>query len=108
MPTAGRETSTDVRCDAAAPHEPAAVQCESAVRRELALLPMVGEWPDLDVWERERRARILDDIARRIREDGPRVAVPADERGRQFLPFAALNGFDDMVAETERRANERE
>lgn len=80
---------------------------KDAVQRELDLLPSVDEWPDLDVLERERRACVLADIARHVREDGPRVAVPAADRGRQFLPFAALNGFDDMVAETERDANDR-
>jgi hypothetical protein len=74
---------------------------DEAIRRELAALPTVDEWRGLDAMERDRRALVLADIAQRVREDGPHQAVPADDRGRQFLPFDALKGYDEMVAQTE-------
>ena len=38
------------------------------------------------------------------------VARPFPERARQFMPFAALNGFGELIAQVERetqRANEQ-
>lgn len=58
--------------------------------RELAALPDVGEWPNLSPAEREYREQVLSDIARRVAAEGSRVATPSPDRGRQFLPFAAL------------------
>ena len=58
--------------------------------RELASLPDVGEWPNLSPAEREYREQVLNDIARRVAAEGPRTATPSPDRGRQFLPFAAL------------------
>lgn len=40
--------------------------------------------------EREYRSQVLDDIARRVVAEGVRHAAPSPDRGRQFLPFAAL------------------
>ena len=51
--------------------------------------------------ERERRAWTLDQIRRRILEDGPRRAVASPERGRLFMPFAALEGYGEMLVEAE-------
>lgn len=56
--------------------------------------------------ERERRTLVLADIAQRIRADGPHRAVPSDDRGRQFLPFDALKGYDEMVAQAEGAADD--
>ena len=58
--------------------------------REVAALPDVGEWPNLSPAEREYREQVLNDIARRVAAEGPRTATPSPDRGRQFLPFAAL------------------
>lgn len=56
----------------------------------------------LPALEQERRARILDDIRQRIALDGPRVAVPSPDRGRLFMPFAALKGYERLVEEAAR------
>ena len=46
----------------------------------------------------------LDKIARRVAADGVRVSAPSAERGSQFMPFAALKGFEDVVAGVEEAA----
>lgn len=76
------------------------------VVQAIAGLPTPDVWPDLDQTERTRRTRILWEISVRIMADGPRRAIPSPERGRQFLPFAALQGYDQMIAETERKSQE--
>lgn len=79
---------------------------EREVERELASLPTLDDWPGLDDEERAHRERTLDAIAARVREDGPHIAMPTPERGRQFMPFAALKGYDEMLRDAERRAQE--
>ncbi len=69
-------------------------------------IPDLGEWPDLDPLERERRAAILADVRYRVAVDGPRVAVGTPGRGRLFMPFAALKGYGEMIAEGERAEQE--
>lgn len=64
-----------------------------------AQIPDTGIWPDLNVEERERRDVILRAIRTRIEEDGPRRAVASPNRGRLFMPFAALKGFDEAIDE---------
>lgn len=56
----------------------------------------------LPALEQERRARILDDIRQRIALDGPRIAASSPDRGRLFMPFAALKGYEQLVEEAER------
>jgi hypothetical protein len=74
-------------------------------RIALANLPTLGEWPDLPLPEQERRQAILNDIAKRIRENGPRHATASPDRGRLFMPFSALKGYDELMEETERNVN---
>lgn len=69
--------------------------------REAAGIPNADIWPGLSADEREYRQQVLDKIARRVAEDGVRVSVPSPERGSQFMPFAALKGFEDVIAEVE-------
>lgn len=64
-------------------------------------LPTADTWPGLSADEREYRAQVLDAIARRIAADGIRVSVPSHDRGSQFMAFAALKGYDDVIAEVE-------
>lgn len=72
--------------------------------REAAGIPNADIWPGLSDDERKYRQQVLDKIARRVAEDGVRVSVPSPERGSQFMPFAALKGFEDMVAGVERES----
>ena len=78
------------------------------VFREIESLPTAHSWPDASEGERERREKILRGIVQRIVEDGPRRAMASPERGRQFIPFAALRGYDEMIEETERHAADAE
>lgn len=71
----------------------------------LQLLPSVDEWPHISHAERERRQAVLDDIVRRVREDGPHIARPSSERARQFMPFAALKGYDSLTNAVEHEIN---
>lgn len=74
-----------------------AARPRTAIEAELACIPSLDEWPDLGARELERRARVLADIRQRVVEHGPHRAVAAPERGRLFMPFAALKGYDDLV-----------
>lgn len=64
--------------------------------------PGIETWEGLQPMERERREGILRDIRIRIAEDGPRRAVADPARGRLFMPFAALEGYGEMLADIER------
>ncbi len=55
----------------------------------------------LDLFERDRRIALLRDIEERVRQDGTHVARGHDDRARQFMPFAALKGYHDLVRERE-------
>lgn len=70
--------------------------------------PTGDDWPDLDEREHDRRAKVLWDITLRVMADGPHKARPAAVRGRLFAPFDALEGYDELLAEAERRADEVE
>lgn len=74
------------------------------VRQEIGRLPLASSWPDIGEREQERREAVLRGIVQRIVEDGPRRAMASPERGRQFIPFAALRGYDEMLEEVELRA----
>lgn len=65
-------------------------------------IPDIERWPGLPELEREHREAVLADIRRRVEEDGPRVAVAAVDRGRLFMPFAALKGYGELVESVER------
>lgn len=66
-------------------------------------VPGVDAWEGLQPMERERREGILRDIRMRIEENGPRRSVADPARGRLFMPFAALEGYGEMLADIERR-----
>ena len=51
--------------------------------------------------ERAYRASVLRDIEARVRVDGAHVARAHPERVRQFMPFAALKGYHDLVRDRE-------
>lgn len=69
--------------------------------RHAAQIPSVDVWSEISEDERQYRAQVLDDIAKRVAAEGVHYAVPGDDRGRQFMPFAALKGFDEVIAEGE-------
>ena len=69
--------------------------------RVAAGLPTPDVWPGLSADEREYRAQVLDRIAQRVAADGVRVSVPSPDRGSQFMPFAALKGYEEVIAGVE-------
>ena len=79
---------------------------ESTMRAtsQAAGIPSPDIWAGISADERAYRKRVLDDIARRVAEEGVHTAVPGDDRGRQFMPFAALKGYDDIVRDSQEPA----
>lgn len=53
--------------------------------------------------EKEYRANILAAIERNVEKYGSHTAQPHDNRARQFMPFAALKGYTDMVQQEENK-----
>lgn len=95
--TSGRATRGSVmRATSQAAGRTAARTAFQAARRA-AGIPSPDIWAGISADERAYRSRVLDDIARRVAEEGVHAAVPGDDRGRQFMPFAALKGYDDIV-----------
>ena len=78
---------------------------EDEIEEALADVPDVSAWEGLGPQELERRAWTLDPIRRRIAEDGPRRATASSDQGRLFMPFAALEGYVEMIRNLEESAN---
>lgn len=68
---------------------------------QAAGIPSPDIWAGISADERAYRKRVLDDITRRVAEEGVHTAVPSDDRGRQFMPFAALKGYDEIVRDSQ-------
>ena len=81
-----------------------AVRTALQAARRAAGIPSPDIWAGISAYERSYRKRVLDDIARRVAEEGVHTAVPSDDRGRQFMPFAALKGYDDIVRDSQEPA----
>lgn len=62
-------------------------------------LPSLNDWPDVTSSERAYREAKLREIERRIAADGPHAARAHALRARQFMPFAALKGYEELVHE---------
>ena len=71
---------------------------------QAAGIPSPDIWAGISADERAYRKRVLDDIARRVAEEGVHTAVPGDDRGRQVMPFAALKGYNDIVRDSQEPA----
>lgn len=79
-------------------------QAADKAARRAAGIPSPDIWAGISADERAYRERVLNDIARRVAEEGIHAAVPGDDRGRQFMPFAALKGYDDIVRDSQEPA----
>lgn len=77
-----------------------------SVEEELACIPGASTWLEANPAERKRREAILADIRRRVIENGPRRPVESPDRGRLFMPFAALKGYGELVGQAETRVAE--
>ena len=67
-------------------------------------VPGIDTWEGLQPMERERREGVLRDIRMRIAEGGPHRAYADPARGRLFMPFAALEGYEEMLEDVEGEA----
>ncbi len=54
-----------------------------------------------DPQEREYHTNVLLAIEQKVETYGTHQAQPHDSRARQFMPFAALKGYADMVQQEE-------
>lgn len=79
----------------------AATRTANETAIQAAGIPSPDIWAGISADERAYRKRVLDDIARRVAEEGVHTAIPGDDRGRQFMPFAALKGYDDIVRDSQ-------
>ena len=82
----------------------AAYRAANETAIQAAGIPSPDIWAGISADERAYRKRVLDDIARRVTEEGVHTAVPGDDRGRQFMPFAALKGYDGIVRDSQEPA----
>lgn len=82
----------------------AATRTANETAIQAAGIPSPDIWAGISADERAYRKRVLNDIARRVAEEGVHTAVPGDDRGRQFMPFAALKGYDDIVRDSQEPA----
>lgn len=82
----------------------AATRTANETAIQAAGIPSPDIWAGISADERAYRKRVLDDIARRVAEEGVHTAVPGDDRGRQFMPFAALKGYNDIVRDSQEPA----
>ena len=82
----------------------AATRTANETAIQAAGIPSPDIWAGISADERAYRKRVLDDIARRVAEEGVHTAVPGDDRGRQFMPFTALKGYDDIVRDSQEPA----
>lgn len=65
-------------------------------------LPPIDCWQGLSAQDREYRSIKLLELERRIQADGSHQAQPNAQRARQFMPFAALKGYDELAHSKER------
>lgn len=79
----------------------AATRTANEAAIQAAGIPSPDIWAGISADERAYRSRVLDDITRRVAEEGIHTAIPSDDRGRQFMPFAALKGYDDIVRDSQ-------
>lgn len=82
----------------------AATRTANETAIQAAGIPSPDIWAGISADERAYRKRVLNGIARRVAKEGVHTAVPGDDRGRQFMPFAALKGYDDIVRDSQEPA----
>ena len=99
--TSGRATCGSVMRATSQAAGQAAARTALQTARRAAGIPSPDIWAGTSADERAYRKRVLDDIARRVAEEGVHTAAPGDDRGRQFMPFAALKGYDDIVRDSQ-------
>ena len=103
--TSGRATRESAMRATSQAARRAAGQAATRTANETAIqaagIPSPDIWAGISADERAYRKRVLNDIARRVAEEGVHTAVPGDDRGRQFMPFAAFKGYDDIVRDSQ-------
>lgn len=99
--TSGRATRGSVMQATSQAAGQAAARTANEAAIQAAGIPSPDIWAGISADEHAYRSRVLDDIARRVAEEGIHTAIPGDDRGRQFMPFAALKGYDDIVRDSQ-------
>ena len=99
--TSGRATRESAMRATSQAAGQAATRTANETAIQAAGIPSPDIWAGISADERAYRKRVLDDIARRVAEEGVHTTVPGDDRGRQFMPFAALKGYDDIVRDSQ-------
>lgn len=99
--TSGRATRESTMRATSQAAGQAATRTANETAIQAAEIPSPDIWAGISADERAYRKRVLNDIARRVTEEGVHTAVPGDDRGRQFMPFAALKGYDDIVRDSQ-------
>lgn len=51
--------------------------------------------------EKEHRILVLQEIEKKLAKEGEHKALSHPERACQFMPFAALKGYDEMIQKQE-------
>ena len=62
-----------------------------------AELPSINSWPDISAEQANYRKYVLDQIANRVSQDGIRTCKSSATRAKQFMPYAALTGYGNVV-----------
>ena len=102
--TSGRATRESAMRATSQAADQTATRTANETAIQAAGIPSPDIWAGISADERAYRKRVLDDIARRVTEEGVHTAVPGDDRGRQFMPFAALKGYNDIVRDSQEPA----
>ena len=71
---------------------------------QAAGIPSPDIWAGISADERAYRKRVLDDIARRVAEEGVHTAVPGDNREQTVHAIRRAQGYDDIVRDSQEPA----
>lgn len=71
--------------------------CSIEQAYKLAGLPSINSWKGLSCEELDYRKYMLQQIANRVSKDGIRTCKTNASRAKQFMPYAALTGYESVV-----------
>ena len=71
--------------------------CSIEQAYKLADLPSINSWKGLSCEELDYRKYMLQQIANRVSKDGIRTCKTNASRAKQFMPYAALTGYESVV-----------
>ena len=71
--------------------------CSTAQAYKLADLPSISSWENLPYEEVNYRKYMLEQIAKRVSQQGVRTCKTCASRAKQFMPYAALTGYENVI-----------